>query len=196
MFSERDDIAIAGSRLPSLIVTEIPESDEFTSSSPYARAHALCEEAAKATAKISGKFALTPGPVGLSTLIPDMMAMWEIQRQLVADIASVYGRSSSLGREQMLWCLVKHSAVQTFRDVLYRTGERVFTHPLSLRFMRKLATVNGLHVSPSDMGRAVSSFLPLVGASAVTWYAYRDTKRVGAAAIALFDREITFENEA
>lgn len=191
-----DDLIVVDNRLPARIFAEIPDSNEFISVSPYERAQELCEAAAKASAKVSGKFALTPGPIGLSTLVPDMMAMWEIQRQLVADIAMVYGCSSSLGREQMLWCLVKHSAVQTFRDVLYRAGERFFTHPLSLKLMRQLATINGLQVTPGDMGRAISNFLPLVGASAVTWYAYRDTKKVGAAAIELFDREITFENEA
>ncbi len=122
--------------------------------------------------------------------------MWEIQKQLVADIASVYGRTSRLGKEQMLWCLVKHSAVQTFRDVVYRAGNRFFTHPLSLKVLRKLAATNGLNISPGDMSKSITSFLPVIVASAVTWYAYNDTKKIGAAAIAMFARETTFDNEA
>lgn len=191
-----DAVVIQTEFLPVHILTDIPDSAEFVSVSPYARAQELCEAAAKATAKISGQFAMSPGPVKPSVLLSDMVAMWEIQKQLVADIASVYGRTSRLGKEQMLWCLVKHSAVQTFRDVVYRAGNRFFTHPLSLKVLRKLAATNGLNISPGDMSKSITSFLPVIGASAVTWYAYNDTKKIGAAAIAMFARETTFDNEA
>lgn len=194
--TDSDAVAIKTKHLPVRILTDIPDSAEFVSMSPRARAQELCEAAAKATAKISGQLAMVPGPVNPSVLLSDMMSMWEIQKQLVADIASVYGRTSRLGKEQMLWCLVKHSAVQTFRDVVYRAGERFFTHPLSLKMLRQLATTNGLNITPSDMSKSIASFLPIIGASAVTWYAYNDTKKIGAAAIALFARETTFDNEA
>lgn len=192
----KDTVASKSKHLPVPILSDIPDSAEFVSVSPHARALELCEAAAKATAKISGHFAMVPGPVKPSALLPDMMAMWEIQRQLVADIASVYGTTSRLGKEQMLWCLLKHSAVHTFRDVVYRAGERFFTHPLSLKVLRQLATTNGLTITQSDMSKSIASFLPIIGASAVTWYAYNDTKKIGAAAIALFARETTFDNEA
>jgi hypothetical protein len=51
---------------------------------------------------------MAPGQLGLLTVLPDLVAMWRIQSQLVSDIAAVYGKTANLGREHMLWCLFKH----------------------------------------------------------------------------------------
>ena len=171
------------------LVALIPSSAEAPSGTPEARAQALTEAAARTTAKISGLAALAPGPLGLLTVLPDLVAMWRIQSQLVADIASVYGCTATLSKEQMLWCLFKHSAAQTFRDVAYRAGERFLIRPLSLRALRALAMRIGLRISERAVGRALARFLPLVGAAGVAGYAYYDTRKVGAAAIGLFGKE-------
>jgi hypothetical protein len=135
---------------------------------------------------------MAPGPLGLFTVLPDLIAMWRVQSQLVADIASVYGKTANLTKEHMLWCLFKHSAAQTFRDVAYRAGERYLIRPLSLKALQKLTTSIGVRLSERAVGRAVSRFLPLVGAAGVAGYAYFDTKKVGAAAIDIFSKEPTF----
>jgi hypothetical protein len=177
------------------LLAVIPVSAEPQSPSPQTRAAELNEKAARTTAKISGLAAMAPGPLGLLTVLPDLVAMWRIQSQLVSDIASVYGKTANLGKEHMLWCLFKHSAAQTFREVAYRAGERFLIQPLSVHAMRKLTTVIGVRLSQRTAGEAIARFLPLLGAAGVAGYAYYDTKKVGAAAIDLFSREPVFQGE-
>lgn len=177
------------------LVAVIPGSTEPIASAPDTRSTELCETAARKTAKISGLAAMAPGPLGLLTVLPDIIAMWRIQSQLVSDIASVYGKTANLSKEHMLWCLFKHSAAQTFRDVAYRAGERFLIRPLGMGALRKLTTVIGVKLSQRTAGEAIARFLPLVGAAAVAGYAYYDTKKVGAAAIDLFGREPIFQGD-
>jgi uncharacterized protein (DUF697 family) len=176
-------------------VATIPASSEPPASAPAARSAQLCEAAARTTAKISGLAAMVPGPLGLLTILPDIIAMWRIQGQLVSDIAAVYGKTSHLSKEHMLWCLFKHSAAQTFRDVAYRMTERFLIQPLSLHALRKLTQAIGVKLSQRTAGEVVARFLPIVGAAAVVGYAYCDTKKVGAAAISLFSSEPIFRGE-
>lgn len=177
------------------LVAVIPVSVEPKASAPNMRAAELCETAARTTAKISGLAAMAPGPLGLLTVLPDLIAMWRIQSQLVSDMASVYGKTANLSKEHMLWCLFKHSTAQTFRDVAYRAGERYLIRPLSLKALQKLTTSIGVRLSERAVGKAIARFLPLVGAAGVAGYAYYDTKKVGAAAIEIFSREAVFLGE-
>jgi hypothetical protein len=177
------------------LVAVIPVSTEPQTATPDRRAAQLCEAAARTTAKISGLAALAPGPLGLFTVLPDLIAMWRIQSQLVSDIASVYGKTANLSREHMLWCLFKHSAAQSIRDVAYRAGERYLIRPLSLKALQKLTTSIGVRLSERAVGKAVARFLPLVGAAGVAGYAYYDTRKVGSAAMDIFSREPVFLGE-
>ena len=60
----------------------------------------------------AGTLALPPGPLGWLTILPEMLAVWKIQSQMVADIAALYGQKSTLTEEQMVYCLFRHSAAQ------------------------------------------------------------------------------------
>ncbi len=178
------------------LVAVIPASNEAQSVAPDSRAHALARSAARATARVSGAAALAPGPLGLLTLLPDIVAVWKIQSQLVADIAAVYGKTSTLGKEQMLYCLFRHSAAQAFRDVVFRAGERFLVRRASLRVLQKITQAIGIKLSQRAMGQAVSRFLPLVGAAAVAGYGYADTRQVGSAAMELFGTEAVLEEQS
>lgn len=171
------------------LVAVIPASSEAASDVPLRRARALARSAARASAQVSGVAALAPGPLGLLSLLPDLLLVWKIQSQLVADIASAYGKTATLGREQMLFCLFKHSAAQAFRDVVFRSGERFLVRRASVHALQKIAATIGVRLSQRAMGKAVSRFLPLVGATAVAGYAYYDTNQVAATAIELFGSE-------
>ena len=139
---------------------------------------------------ISGGLALPPGPLGVLPLVPDLIAIWQIQSQLVADIAGARGRSGTLTREQMMYCLFRHAASQMLRDVVVRTGQRAVVHRLTLSTVQAIATQLGIQVSQQLIAKTASRWIPGLGAAAVAAYAWWDTERVARAADALFSREI------
>jgi len=175
------------------VILSIPKSQEQTSPAPEVRATELINKACRTTAGISGGAALVPGPIGLLTILPDMYAIWRVQSQLVADIAATHGKSGALTKEQMIWCLFKHSAAHVAGDFVVQVGERYIVHPRSLRLMQKAVNLLGIKIAQRVLGKSVARYLPVLGAAAVARYAYVDTKKVGLAANALFSKEIVIE---
>ena len=175
------------------VIVSIPDSKEPHSTTPEARSAALIKKACTTTAGISGGAALVPGPLGLLTILPDMYAIWRLQSQLVADVAAVYGKSGTLGKEQMIWCLFKHSAAHVAGDFVVQVGERYIIHPRSLQMMQKAVGFLGIKIAQRVLGKSLARYLPVLGAAAVARYAYMDTKKVGLAAKALFSKKIVFE---
>jgi hypothetical protein len=136
---------------------------------------------------------MPPGPLGLLTLIPDLIGIWRIQAQLVADIAAVYGKSTWLTKEGLLYCLFRHGAAHALRDVVVRSGERLLIRQVTLRSMGSLLEKVGIRVSQRLSAKAVARWLPIIGAVGVGAYAYYDTGEVAKTAIETFEAELAFE---
>jgi len=177
------------------LLNEMPLSDEAHSQSPRARARKLALEASLKAAGVSGSLAIPPGPVGMLTVLPDLAVVWRIQRQLVADIASCYGKTAELGKEQMLYCLFKHAAGQIVRDVVVRVGERVLIKRASMLVMQRVLRRIGVVVTERVVGRTISRWLPIVGAVGIGAYAFYDTAQVGKTSISLFESQVDAEPE-
>lgn len=172
------------------LVGEIPESLEPVSANPKQRALELVSQASLRAAAVSGTLALPPGPLGIATILPDLYAIWRIQAKLVADIAAANGKSAYLTQETMLYCLFKHMAAQAIRDISIRAGERVLVRRVSLRAMQKAAAAIGGKVTQRVIQKAVSRWLPIVGAIGVAAYAYYDTGQVGTTAAEYFRQDL------
>jgi len=170
------------------VVGDIPASSQNTVKAPLTAAQYLTRVAARKAAMTSGSLAMAPGPLGLFTLLPDLIAVWRIQSQLVSDIAAVYGQHGTLTREHMLYCLFKHTASQAVRDLVVRAGERYLIKHASLALIQTIARKLGVTVSKKMIGGGISRFLPVVGAMGVGGYAYYDTAKVAATAIELFEK--------
>jgi len=176
------------------LVAQPPEADCKPSPQPRDAAARVIEGAANKAALAAGALALPPGPFGWATIAPEMLAVWQIQRQLVADIAGLYGRSAQLGPAQMLWCLFRHTAAQALRDLSVRVGERVLVRPAAQALLQRVASAIGLQLGQQAAGRAIARWVPLVGAAGVGAYAWWDTRQVGRAALELFENEQVIEN--
>ena len=156
---------------------------------PEARAIAIADTAARKTALVAGALALPPGPLGWLTVLPELYAIWKIQAQMVADIAGTYGRRWQLTREQMLYCLFRHTAAQAFRDIAVQVGERWLVQAASLASVRAVARRVGVRLTERGIGRGVARWLPVIGAMGVGVYAWYDTRHVARTAIGLFAME-------
>jgi hypothetical protein len=172
------------------LASEIPESREPHAADATTRDLELISHAALRAAAVSGALALPPGPLGIATILPDLYAIWRIQAKLVADIAAANGKSAYLTQETMLYCLFKHMAAQAIRDIAVRAGERVLVRRVSLRAMQKTALAIGGKVTQRVIQKAVSRWLPIVGAIGVGAYAYYDTGQVGQTAADYFRQDL------
>lgn len=171
------------------LTSSVPGSPELTSQQPSSRAHEMTLAAASQAGAVAGALALPPGPLGMLTVVPDLIAVWRIQRQLVADVAACYGKSAELGRETMVFCLFRHAAAQVVRDLIVRVGERWLLRRATMNVMERSLQRVGAVVSRRVIGRTAARWLPLAGALGVGAYAFYDTMQVGKTAQRLFEEE-------
>ena len=142
---------------------------------------------------MSATMALPPGPLGMLTVIPDLMKVWRIQQQMVADIASCFGKSAQLSRQMMVYCLFRHGAAMLVRDMVARVGERIIVKQAGLRVIQQTLRRIGIHVTERTVGRSLSRWLPIIGPVLIGGYSLLDTRTVGKTAIDTFSRRIEME---
>mgnify|MGYP001548844727 FL=1 len=171
------------------LLGHLPLTDETPSMTPEARALAIVEAASRKAAVVAGSLALPPGAWGWLTVVPELYAIWKIQAQMVADIAGAYGRRWQLTREQMLFCLFRHTAAQAFRDIAVQVGERWLIRAAGSASVRAIARKVGVRMTERGIGSGIARWLPVVGAMGVGAYAWYDTRHVARTAIALFAME-------
>lgn len=177
-------------------IGQIPHTDEAESPLSIERARSIASAAVTKAAITAGTLALPPGPLGWLTMLPELIAIWKIQAQMVADIAGVYGKQAFLTREQMLYCLFRHTAAQAVRDLVVRVGERFLVRRVSLRTFQTIAGKVGIRITQRAISKGISQWLPIVGALGVGAYAYYDTGQVAQTAMELFEGEIEIEPES
>jgi hypothetical protein len=160
------------------VIADVPAPHTRPVADPDREAARIVKRAARQAGMLSGSLALPPGPLGMLTVLPDLYLIWQTQRQMVADVFALYGRSAELTRTHMLYCLFRHAASQVMRDVAVRAGQRFVVRELSGSALRNALSTVGVAVTQRIAGTAASRWVPLAGAMVVGGYAYWDTLQV------------------
>jgi hypothetical protein len=169
---------------------EIPHSTLVRSATPDADALRVGRLAASKSALAAGTLALPLGPIGWLTVLPEMVTVWRIQARLVADIAALHGHPQALTREELIYCLFRHSSGQLVRDLVVRVGERSLVRTASMHAMRLLAERIGVRLARAVAGKSAARWLPVLGALGLGAYAFWDTRQVATTAHELFSTEV------
>lgn len=169
------------------VIADVPSPRTRPVTDAAEAAQQVAREAAKTAAVVSGSLALPPGPLGMLTVLPDLYVIWKIQRQMVADLFGLYGRTAELTRTHMLYCLFRHMASHVLRDVAVRAGQRLVIQSASTGALQTLVRRLGVSLTQRVAGTAASRWVPLAGAAAVGAYAYWDTLQVAKTAHRFLD---------
>jgi hypothetical protein len=176
------------------LVSQIPASLEAPSANPGERVRDLGKTAALKAAAISGSFTLPPGPLGMATVLPDLLAVWRVQQQLVADIAGAFGKTSALTAETMVICLFKHGGAALTRSLFTRDRNEVVVQRIANRTLLQLLEKIAVRLTQRIAAKSLSRWMPVLGALGAGAYAYYDTTHVAANAIDLFAQDLRLEN--
>lgn len=171
------------------VISEIPVSRFDVEPDADAKSRSLIEKNAIKAAFISAGLSLPPGPTGYITILPDLSGIWKLQRNMVADIAALYGKKSMLGREQMLYCLFRHSVSQVIRDIMVRTITRVTIEETIASISEQILRRIGVHLARKTSSKFIARTIPIIGTLGAGFYAFYDTKQVGKTTMNLFSSE-------
>ena len=178
------------------LISGVPTSKEarrYNSREARTRAQVIANEAAVKAAMVGGGMAIVPGPFGILTIIPALVQIWHIQRQMVADIAACFGRTPQLSQEMMLYCLFRHGAANVFAETVIQVGGRLLVRKASLQVIQQLIQKISINVTQRMIGQFISRWLPFVGSAAIAAFTYRDTTNVAKTAIATFEKDFDFD---
>jgi hypothetical protein len=155
----------------------------------------LVQNAALKTGLVSATCSLPPGPLGLLSLLPELLFIYRIQGQLVLDIAAIHGKEVYVTRELLLYCLFKHGSAHVFRRVIEETSLKILIRPTTVKVFQGLLEKIGIMITNRVIRKQFSRWIPLGGAVVTGTFAYFDTKGVGGTAHSLFQKEIESINE-
>ena len=136
-------------------IGNVPSSARRKSKSAEADARQAIATAAARASLAAGTLSLPPGPFGWLTMLPELVAVWKIQAQLVADIAALHGRKSVLTREAMLYCLFRHTAAQALRDIVVQAGAQILVKPATIHLLQKIARSIGIKIGQRALGHLI-----------------------------------------
>ncbi|HEX3019782.1 MAG TPA: EcsC family protein [Chitinispirillaceae bacterium] len=168
------------------VISDIPVSRCEEESDADVKSRNLIEKTAVKAAFISAGLSIPSGPAGYLTIVPDLTGIWKLQRNMVADIAAIYGKKSILGREQMLYCMFRHSVSQVVRDVVVKTATRVTVEQAISAIVEQILKKIGVHLAQKVSSKFIARSIPVIGTLGAGVYAYFDTKQVGKNAMTLF----------
>ena len=197
-FSKRNAQLKAGPRIAEAIldfVGQTPVSTELEARKPELRARAIAATAARRAAVTSSGLSLPPGPPGWLPLLRELRSLWQLQTQLAADIAGCYGKTAELGREEMIYCLFRHTDAQAVRDLVAQIGQRFVVQRASRPQVQAVVLKIGMHIAQRLIGKGISRWIPVFGALGAGAYAYYDTAQVADTAIEFFAGVIDVEAE-
>ncbi|TGM63874.1 hypothetical protein EHQ94_14645 [Leptospira meyeri] len=153
----------------------------------------LVQNASFKSGLISATCSLPPGPLGILSILPELLFMYRIQGHLILDIAALYGKEVQVTKELLLYCLFKHGGAHVFRKIIEESSLKILIRPTTVRVFQTLLEKLGLLISKSIIRKQFARWIPIGGAVVTGTFAYYDTKRVGKTAMDLFSKEIHAE---
>jgi hypothetical protein len=160
------------------IMSLIQKTKEPIHHEPLVKSRDIIKNASLKAGCIAGGLALPMGPLGILTIIPDLVAIWKIQNNMIKDIAEVFNKQVTSTRKQMIHCLFKHTTGQGAKEAIIKIGTQMA--------IKKIGISTSRHIAKKTIARCI----PVIGAVGVGAYAYYDTSRVGKTAIELFSSNI------
>jgi hypothetical protein len=89
--------------------------------------------------------------------------------------------------------MFKHGAAHVVRDIAIRSGQRLLIRRVTLQATDTLLRKLGIRLTERLATRAVTRWLPIIGAIGVGAYAFYDTGEVAKTAIRTFESELAFD---
>lgn len=153
----------------------------------------LVQNASFKSGLVSATCSLPPGPLGILSILPELLFLYRIQGHLILDIAALYGKEVQVTKELLLYCLFKHGGAHVFRKIIEESSLKILIRPTTVKVFQTMLEKLGLMISKSLIRKQFARWIPIGGAVVTGTFAYYDTKRVGKTAMELFSKEIHAE---
>jgi uncharacterized protein (DUF697 family) len=142
---------------------------------------------------VSTAAGIPPGPLGMATIVPELVTIIKIQINLVYRIAKFHGKEQQVTPTIILHILATALGIVLGRNLLRKIGTRFIVKALSAQVIKTLAQKLGITIATRLLAKIGARWIPIITAPIFGAFSKSQTKRVGIAANEIFSSDIEFE---
>lgn len=126
-------------------------------------------------------------------IIPELVVVIRNQVRMIYDLAFAYRKEHALGKELLLHLLLSATG-SGGGGLLLMHGQKVIVRRTSLRAIQRLVSILAGKITQRALKSALVRWVPIAGAAGMGLWVRHTTKRIGAHAIEIFERDIQYED--
>lgn len=172
-----------------LIESFIPDPNIDLTGDP----HDMTKTASWKAFSISTIAGIPPGPFGLATILPEIMAITKLQINLIYRIAKYYNKEEKINSTLIIHVFITGFGIAMGRSLLRKVGTRFIVRALTTQAIKKVAQQIGARIGIRALQRVGGRWIPIISAPIFGAFSKSQTTKIGNAAIELFSKEIEQE---
>jgi hypothetical protein len=149
---------------------------------------------ANQNAVISGGSGLVPGPMGVLTIVPELIFVIRNQLSMVYDIGVAYGHKNKLNAE-LLISVFGYALGSGALGLMVIHSQKILVRRASLKLMQKMVHLMAGKVTQRVLKSMVGRWIPVAGAVALATWSKLSTHLISKRAISIFEKEIELSEE-
>ena len=142
---------------------------------------------------MAGISGILPPPIGMLTILPELILTIENQIVMIYDIGVANGQEDHMSKEVVLALALQAGIGSVAITALASQSERILIKKASIKIFNKMANVFGLKISSSVVKSKVANCIPFLGGIAIgVWIKYT-TSELGKGSALILSNNITIE---
>jgi hypothetical protein len=164
-----------------------PNPDEITvDGSPQK----MIRKASRAAFLISTGAGIPTGPVGLATIIPEVIAITKLQINLIFKVAKFHQQEAKVNKTIILAVLGVAVGVVLKHALINKVGTRIIVKSLSAEGAKRITREIGEKFAAGLLKRGLGRWIPLMLAPVFGYLSLSMTRKIGREAESLFSHEL------
>lgn len=138
---------------------------------------------------LSTAAALPPGPIGLVTIVPELIAVTKIQMNLIYSIAAHHGKQGKLNSTLIVMIFANEAGLAVGRQLLKKTGTKVIVRALGSKAVRPIAQKVAARIGTRITQKFVGRWIPVLLAPVFGAFSKSMTTKIGREADKLLSQD-------
>jgi uncharacterized protein (DUF697 family) len=150
----------------------------------------MIRKASRAAFLISTGAGIPSGPVGLATIVPEIVAITRLQINLILRVAKFYQQEAKVNKTIILTVLGVAMGVVLKHALINKVGARIIVKSLSAEGAKRITREIGEKFAVGLLKRGIGRWIPLMLAPIFGYLSLSMTRKVGREAESLFSHEL------
>jgi uncharacterized protein (DUF697 family) len=150
----------------------------------------MTRKASRAAFLISTGAAIPTGPIGLATIVPEVVAVTKLQIDLIYKIAKFYKQETKMNKTIILAVLGAALGVVLKHALINKVGSRIIVKSLGAESAKRITREIGEKFGARLLRKGLGRWIPIILAPFFGYFSLSMTRKVGREADLLFSHEL------